>query len=104
MTTGSRVPVSAVLITRNAAAQLEACLASLAFAGEILVVDSGSDDGTLEIAARQLPGATIDWVVEEAFAGVAAMQRAVRRVIPLEKFAQHRSNRLSFLDRQSYAG
>ena len=34
-------------------------------------------------AARQLPGATIDWVVEEAFAGVAAMQRAVRRVIPV---------------------
>lgn len=34
-------------------------------------------------AARNLPGATIDWVVEEAFAGVAAMQRAVRRVIPV---------------------
>ena len=34
-------------------------------------------------AARHLPGATIDWVVEEAFAGVAAMQRAVRRVIPV---------------------
>ena len=63
MTTGSRVPVSAVLITRNAAAQLEACLASLAFAGEILVVDSGSDDGSLEIAARH--GARVidkDWM------------------------------------------
>ena len=34
-------------------------------------------------AARHLPGATIDWVVEEAFAGVAAMHRAVRRVIPV---------------------
>lgn len=34
-------------------------------------------------AALQLPGATIDWVVEEAFAGVAGMQRAVRRVIPV---------------------
>jgi glycosyltransferase involved in cell wall biosynthesis len=41
-----------VLIIRNAAAQLEACLASLAFADEILVVDSGSEDGSLEIAAR----------------------------------------------------
>jgi heptosyltransferase-1 len=34
-------------------------------------------------AARHLPGATLDWVVEEAFAGVAAMHRAVRRVIPV---------------------
>ena len=34
-------------------------------------------------AARQVPGATIDWVVEEAFAGVAAMHRSVRRVIPV---------------------
>jgi heptosyltransferase-1 len=34
-------------------------------------------------AARQVPGATIDWVVEEAFTGVAAMHRSVRRVIPV---------------------
>jgi len=32
---------------------------------------------------RHLPGAAIDWVVEEAFADVAAMHRAVRRVIPV---------------------
>ena len=52
MTTGSRAPVSAVLIIRNAAAQLEDCLASLGFADEILIVDSGSDDGSLGIAER----------------------------------------------------
>lgn len=34
-------------------------------------------------AARALPGAKIDWVVEEAFAGIAAMHHAVRRVIPV---------------------
>jgi heptosyltransferase-1 len=34
-------------------------------------------------AARALPGAAIDWIVEEPFAGVAAMHRAVRRVIPV---------------------
>jgi lipopolysaccharide heptosyltransferase I len=34
-------------------------------------------------AARALPGAAIDWVVEEPFAGIAAMHRAVRRVIPV---------------------
>jgi glycosyltransferase involved in cell wall biosynthesis len=47
-----RPPLSAVLITQDAAAQLEACLASLAFCDEILVVDSGSRDGTAELALR----------------------------------------------------
>lgn len=34
-------------------------------------------------AARAIPGAAIDWVVEEPFAAVAAMHPAVRRVIPV---------------------
>ena len=34
-------------------------------------------------AARKLPAAEIDWVVEEPFAAVAAMHPAVRRVIPV---------------------
>lgn len=34
-------------------------------------------------AARALPGAQIDWVVEEPFVGIARMHRAVRRVIPV---------------------
>src|SRR5882672_6058372 len=34
-------------------------------------------------AARALPGAEIDWVVEAPFAEVAAMHAAVRRVIPV---------------------
>jgi len=34
-------------------------------------------------AARALPGATIDWMVEEPFAGIARMHRSVRRVIPV---------------------
>jgi glycosyltransferase involved in cell wall biosynthesis len=42
-----------VLITRNAAAVLDACLESLAFADEILIVDSQSTDGTLDLAARR---------------------------------------------------
>jgi len=42
--------VSAVIIVRDAADSLAPCLASLGFCAEILVVDSGSADGTLEIA------------------------------------------------------
>jgi glycosyltransferase involved in cell wall biosynthesis len=45
-----RAPVSLVLITRNAASQLRACLDSAQFAEEIVVVDSGSDDDTVQLA------------------------------------------------------
>lgn len=48
----SRAPLSLVVITLNAAPRLEACLRSADFADELLVVDSGSRDGTPELAAR----------------------------------------------------
>ncbi len=44
--------LSAVIITRNAAAQLGECLESVRFADEILIVDSGSTDATRDIAQR----------------------------------------------------
>ena len=44
--------LSVVLVTQNAAALLPDCLASVAFADEIVIVDSGSTDGTAETAAR----------------------------------------------------
>jgi glycosyl transferase family 2 len=46
------MPLSVAIITRNAASQLEGCLASVAFADEVVVVDSGSTDGTIELARR----------------------------------------------------
>jgi glycosyltransferase involved in cell wall biosynthesis len=49
----ARAPLAAVLITRNASAVLEACLDSLAFVDEVVVVDSASTDGTAELAARK---------------------------------------------------
>jgi hypothetical protein len=48
----SRQPLSVAIITLNAAAQLEECLKSAHFADDIVVVDSGSTDGTQALAER----------------------------------------------------
>ena len=48
----TRQPLSVAIITLNAAAQLDACLQSVRFADEIVVVDSGSTDGTPALAER----------------------------------------------------
>ena len=45
-------PLSGVVTTFNNASTLDACLASLAFCAERIVLDSGSTDATREIAAR----------------------------------------------------
>ena len=44
------MPLSAVIITHNAARQLAGCLESVAFCNEVLVVDSGSTDDTVALA------------------------------------------------------
>jgi len=48
----SRQPFSVVIIAKNAARQVSACLESASFADEMLVVDSGSIDGTAELATK----------------------------------------------------
>ena len=45
--------LSAIIITRNEAANIGACLDSVAFCDERIVVDSGSADGTLLIAREK---------------------------------------------------
>lgn len=44
--------ISAVLIVKNEAANLDECLATLDWADEIVILDSGSTDATLDVAAR----------------------------------------------------
>src|SRR5487761_2106559 len=49
----ARPPISACVITLNEADRIEACLDSLAFCDEIVVVDSGTTDATCERAAAR---------------------------------------------------
>lgn len=57
------VNLSVVIITKNEAHCITQCLASVDFADEIVILDSGSTDGTIEIA--KLMGARVfssnDW-------------------------------------------
>lgn len=58
-----RLALTLVVITHNEAANIARCLDSVPFAAEKLVVDSGSDDGTIAIA--QVHGARVvhqDWL------------------------------------------
>lgn len=55
--------LSVIIITKNEAANIAACLASVSFADEIIVLDSGSTDGTVELA-RSLGAQvhqSVDW-------------------------------------------
>lgn len=69
----SAVHLSAVVLTHNSERTLRACLASLTFADEILVIDDGSTDATVAIAeelgARVIPHAMAgDFSAQRRFA------------------------------------
>ena len=72
----TRQPLSVAIITLNAASQLEACLQSARFADEIVVVDSGSTDGTQTLAerygARVIPQPWLGFGPQKQFAVDAA--------------------------------
>jgi glycosyltransferase involved in cell wall biosynthesis len=69
------VPVSVIVLTLNERANIRRCLASVAWADQIVVVDSGSSDGTAQIA-RSL-GAE---VVEQPWLGFSAQREYALRL------------------------
>lgn len=50
LTSISRTPLSVAIITKNEAKHIRACIESVRFADEIVVVDSGSEDDTVTLA------------------------------------------------------
>jgi glycosyltransferase involved in cell wall biosynthesis len=68
------VPVTVVVLARNEAVNIGRCLASVAWAAQVVVVDSGSTDGTVAIA-REL-GAHI---VEQPWLGFSAQREFALR-------------------------
>ncbi len=49
----SKIALSVCIIAHNAASQIGACLDSVGFADEVLVVDSGSEDATRDLATAR---------------------------------------------------
>ena len=47
-----KIPLSIAIITKNEEENILSCLQRVSFAGQIVIVDSGSTDKTLEIAAE----------------------------------------------------
>jgi len=67
----TRQPLSVVVTTLNNAATLDRCLGAVAWADDIVMLDSGSSDATLDIAARY--GARI---FAEPFRGYSAQKQS----------------------------
>lgn len=66
-----RAPLTVVIPTLNEATQIADCVRGLAWAGEVIVVDAGSKDGTVTTA--EAAGAR---VLDDAPAGIAAQRNA----------------------------
>ncbi len=110
--------LSVILITKNAAVHIEACLTSVAYADEIIVVDCGSDDNTIALCRpftdkifitddwpgfgpqknRALAKATGEWVLSiDADERVTpALQEEIKQAITATHYTAFR------LPRQSY--
>jgi glycosyltransferase involved in cell wall biosynthesis len=67
-------PVSAIILAKDEEATIPACVASLAGLDEVIVIDTGSGDGTIEVATRS--GAR---VVSERWLGFGAQRQQALR-------------------------
>ena len=71
-----KVPVSAIILTKNEAVFIERCIRSVAWTDEVLVIDSESSDATQEIArslgARVVVQPWLGWAGQRQKAVVAA--------------------------------
>lgn len=52
---GNRFPITVIILTHNEAINISDCLALLDWADDVVIVDSGSDDPTIEIARSARP-------------------------------------------------
>lgn len=109
--------LSAIVIARNEAKNIEACLASLAFADEKVVIDGGSSDATPALARKMsakvflnefidfasqrnfaMTKAVGDWLLfvdaDERVSGVLAAE--IRQVLKKPRFVAYRLPRKNF--------
>lgn len=105
-------PISAIVLTLNEAAHIANCLRTLQWAGEMLVVDSGSADGTIDLArragARVLSHTWHGWAAQRNFALAQAKRPWVLFVdaderVPLE-LAEEIQERVAATGRAGAAG
>jgi glycosyltransferase involved in cell wall biosynthesis len=61
----TKIPITIIILTRNEAARIKECLQSVAWADEIIVIDNGSTDGTVELAKKL--GVTVIESKEKSF-------------------------------------
>lgn len=74
-----KIPVSFIVLTQDEELNIEPCLRSFAdWAGEIFIVDSGSTDRTLEIAARYT-----DKIVHHPFGNYSLQRNWAQEHLPL---------------------
>lgn len=55
----SPIPVTAIVLTLDEAENIRACLAGLARVADIVILDSGSGDATVEVARAERPGVRV---------------------------------------------
>lgn len=70
-----KLPISAFIITLDEADRIEAAIEALSWADEVVVVDSGSTDGTVELA--RLAGAKIHYRKFDGYGGQKAFAESL---------------------------